>query len=87
MTIDALQTSVLPDVIGTLFNLTGASGYLLFSPAGGTFAVTSRTYATVGDSPATFGTHVPALPAGAAIKLGALRSIDALEDSSSATVI
>jgi plastocyanin len=87
VTLAAQETSVLPDVIGTLFNLTSASGYLVFTPAGGTFAVTSRTYATVGESPATFGTHVPALPSAAALKLGALRSIDSLEDSSSATVV
>lgn len=88
VTIGARQTTTLSDVIGALFGLSSTSGYLIVTPAGGaTFAVTSRTYATVGNDPATYGTHVPVLATAAAMKLGALRTIGAIEDSSLATVV
>lgn len=87
VTIAPRQTTSLNDVIGSLFNLSSTSGYLIVTPvAGGTFAVTSRTYATVGDNPATYGTHVPVLATAAALKLGALRTLGAIEDASLATV-
>lgn len=88
VTVGVRQTRMLGDVIGSLFNLSSTSGYLIVTPAPGTtLAVTSRTYATVGDNPATYGTHVPVLATAAALKLGTLRTIGAIEDSSLATVI
>jgi hypothetical protein len=87
VTLGAHQSDNLADVIGTLFGLSSTSGYLLFTPAAGTFAITSRTYATVGSNPATYGTAVPAMATSAALKLGALRAIASLEDSSIATVV
>jgi hypothetical protein len=87
VSLGAHQSDTLADVIGTLFGLDATSGYLLFTPAAGTFAVSSRTYATVGGNPATYGTAVPALATSAALKLGSLRAIASLEDSARATVI
>ncbi|MEA2239142.1 MAG: hypothetical protein QOC81_3866 [Thermoanaerobaculia bacterium] len=87
VTLGAHQSENLADVIGTLFGLSSTSGYLLFTPAAGTFAITSRTYATVGSNPATYGTAVPAMATSAALKLGALRAIASLEDSALATVV
>jgi hypothetical protein len=86
VTLGAHQTDSLADVIGSLFGLSSTSGYLLFTPATGTFAVTSRTYATIGSNPATYGTAVPALATSAALKVGSLRAIAALEDSALSTV-
>ena len=78
----ARQSSVIHDVIGTLFGSTTDSvGYILFTPIAGTFAITSRTYTTVGGGAATFGTGVPALAASGALKAGAMQSIGSLEDS------
>jgi hypothetical protein len=87
VTLGAHQSDNIADVIGTLFALSSTSGYLLFTPAAGAFAVTSRTYATVGSNPATYGTAVPAMATSAALKLGSLRAIAALEDSAVATVV
>jgi hypothetical protein len=87
VTLGAHQSDNIADVIGTLFGLSSTSGYLLFTPAAGAFAITSRTYATVGSNPATYGTAVPAMATSAALKLGSLRAIAALEDSAVATVI
>jgi len=78
----ARQSDVIHDVIGTLFGSTADSvGYLLFTPITGTFAITSRTYTTVGGGAATFGTGVPTLAASGALKAGAMQSIGSLEDS------
>jgi hypothetical protein len=87
ITIGARQTSILADVVGTLFGLSSTSGYLTFTPVTGTFAMTSRTYATVGDNPGTFGTHVPALTTAQAMTLGAVRGVGGIEDSALATVL
>jgi hypothetical protein len=85
--VGARQTSLLGDVVGTLFGASATSGFLVFTPVAGTFALTSRTYATVGDSPATYGTHVPALAASASLTLGSLRAISSIEDAALATVV
>jgi hypothetical protein len=87
ITLGAHQSNNLADAIGSLFGQSSTAGYLLFTPASGTFAITSRTYATVGSNPATYGTAVPAMAMSAALKLGSLRAIASLEDSSLATVV
>ncbi len=87
VTLGAHQSNIIADAIGSLFGLSSISGYLLFTPTTGTFAVTSRTYATVGGNPATYGTAVPALATSAALKIGSIRAIAALEDSAVATVV
>jgi hypothetical protein len=88
ITLGARQTNILGNVIGTLFNApSGSLGYLLFTPAAGTFAITSRTYTTVAGQAATFGTGVPTLAAAASLTPGALRAIGSLEDATVATVV
>lgn len=88
VTLGPRQSSILSDVIGSLFNVTTDDvGYLLFTPLSGTFAMTSRTYTTVAGQPATFGTGVPALALANALKPGALRAIGAIEDSSKTTIV
>ena len=86
ISLGAHQSNNIADVIGSLFGLSSTSGYLIFTPTTGTFAVTSRTYATVGSNPATYGTAVPSAAVAASLKLGSLRAIAALEDSAVATV-
>lgn len=83
----ARQSNIVNDVIGTLFNApSGSVGYLLFTPASGTFVITSRTYSTVTGRPGTFGTGVPTLPAAGSLGAGALRAIGSLQDAALATV-
>jgi len=87
ITLGSHQTQVLQNVIGTLFSApSGSVGYLLFTPASGTFVMTSRTYTTVAGSVATFGTHVPTVPAASSSTLGSLRAIGSLQDSSIASI-
>jgi hypothetical protein len=88
VTLGSLQTSLLTNVIGSLFGApSGSVGYLLFTPAAGTFAITSRTYTTVAGQVATFGTHVPTLAAAASLTTGSLRAIGSLQDSATSTVV
>jgi hypothetical protein len=87
VTVGGRQTSLLNDVVGTLFGLSSTSGYLIFTPVTGTFALSSRTYATVGENPATYGAHVPAQAMAAALKLGSVRAVGAIEDAALSTII
>ena len=77
----ARQTNAIADIIGSLFGSTTATGYLVFTPVSGTFAITSRTYATSPDQPGTFGSGTPTLALSAALKNGSLRAIGSLEDA------
>lgn len=81
------QSAVLGNVIGGLFGAPdGSVGYLLFTPATGTFVLTSRTYtATLGTS-ATFGSGTPTLATSGALKTGSLRPIASLSDATTATI-
>lgn len=84
----AKQSTILSDVIATLFGVTGDSiGYLKLTPSAGAFAVSARTYATVGSSAGTFGAAVPAVAAASALPNGALRSIAGLSDAARTTVL
>ncbi|MGK2858855.1 MAG: leucine-rich repeat domain-containing protein [Thermoanaerobaculia bacterium] len=75
------------DVVGSLFGAaSGSLGYLVYTPNTGSVAATSRTYATVGTRPGTYGTGVPALPRSSAMRLGQSRQINGLEVSSVATI-
>src|SRR5260370_501661 len=81
------QSSVVSDVIGTLFGITSDTvGFLLFTPVTGSYAITSRTYTTMSGPRGTFGTEVPVLAVSSALKAGQVRRIAALEDSSDATI-
>ena len=76
------------DVVGSLFGApSGSLGYLVYTPEKGSVAATSRTYATVGTRPGTYGTGVPALPRSSAMRLGQSRQINGLEVSSVATIL
>ncbi|MCM2314295.1 MAG: hypothetical protein NDJ92_03970 [Thermoanaerobaculia bacterium] len=76
------------DVVGSLFGAaSGSLGYIVYTPEAGSVAATSRTYATVGTRPGTYGTGVPALPRSSAMRLGQSRQINGLEVSSVATIL
>lgn len=82
------QSAIMSDVVGTFFNVSGDStGFLTLTPATGSFAVSSRTFATVGNKTETFGTGVPALARASALKVGGARPIAGLNDASRLTVI
>jgi hypothetical protein len=82
------QTSIMNDVIASKFGIAGdAMGYLRFTPVTGNFAITSRTYATVGSKTATLSTGVPVIAAAAALKQGAVRPIAGLDDADRSTVV
>ncbi|MEO8034033.1 MAG: hypothetical protein ABI837_06330, partial [Acidobacteriota bacterium] len=81
------QSTILGNVIGSLFGAPdGSVGYLLFTPASGTFVVTSRTYTTTIGQSATFGSGTPTIAASGALKAGSLRPIASLSDASVATL-
>src|SRR6267143_5464349 len=78
----ARQTNVFNDVVPTLFGKPAPTlGYLVFTPVNGTFAITSRTYATLPNEPGTFGSATPTVALSSALKNGSLRAIGSLEDA------
>jgi hypothetical protein len=88
ITLSGRQTTVMSDVIGSTFNVSGdTTGYLTFIPSSGAVAITSRTFTTGGSSTATFGTGVPVMAASSALRAGGVRPIAGLSDSSRQTVI
>jgi hypothetical protein len=87
ITLGGRETTVIGNVIGSLFNApSGSLGFLLFTPVTGTFVITSRTYTTVSGQAATFGTGVPTLAVKDSLKPGLLQSIASIEDASLATI-
>jgi len=83
LTLGALESRILDDVITTLFGVTtDSAGFLVFTPSSGTFAVTSRTYTTVINDVATFGTGVPTRSQIASLKAGDVRRIGGVDDAS-----
>ena len=87
VTLNPKQTKVMSDVIAS-FNITGDTvGYLIFTPLSGSVAYGSRTFTTVGSKPDTFGSGVPAVAAGSALRFGATRPIAGLADASRTTVL
>jgi hypothetical protein len=98
--LDAGATALFDDVVGS-FGISGRSlGYLTFTPLPlvldppdpvpacneARFALASRTFATVGDDPGTYGTGVPVLSLASAIRAGQQRKIGGLDDSRASTV-
>jgi hypothetical protein len=83
------ETRVIKDVVTQLFNVPAPSvGYLLFTPdQPARIALSSRTYTTVQNDIATFGTGVPTLPMSAALRKGESRVFGGLDDSTHATVV
>jgi len=87
ITLNPLQTATYIDVTTTLFGIaTPHVGYLVFTPASGTFVLTSRNYSTPVGSNATFGTAVPTLAVTSAIRPGQVRRIGGIEDASPDTI-
>jgi hypothetical protein len=87
VTLGARQTTVLNNVVGSLFNEpSGSLGYLLFTPGSGSFVITSRTYTTIAGQAATFGTGVPTVATRDSLRTGSLRTIGALEDAALASI-
>lgn len=88
ITLGGHASIVLNDVIGTFFDIaTDTVGYLVFTPANGDFALTSRTYTTVAGKSGTFGSAIPALPLSSSLRRSELRSIGAIEDAALSTVV
>ena len=88
ISLGAKQSEVISDVVGSRFNVAGDTvGYLVFTPVAGSFAITSRTFTTVGGKPDTFGTGVPALAAASALQAGGSRPIAGLADAARSTVV
>jgi hypothetical protein len=77
------QTAVYKDLTATLYGIpTATVGYLVFTPVTGTFAVTSRTYATATpDALPTLGSATPTVALAQALKAGSLRAMGGLEDA------
>jgi len=87
LSIDAQKSRTFEDIVGSLFNApSGSIGYLVFDPSRGSFATMSRTFATVGAAPGSFGSGVPTIPLSSALRRGQSRTISGLEISSLATI-
>jgi hypothetical protein len=82
------RSAVYPDVVTSLFGLTPPSlGHIVITPENSaSLAATSRTYTTVFDSTATYGTSIPAVPAGESLTVGKKRSFAAVEESTTAAI-
>jgi hypothetical protein len=81
------ETKIISDVI-TFLGVSGDTvGYLIFTPLSGSVAVSSRTFTTAGTKPDTFGSGVPAIATGAALRFGGTRPIAGLADAARTTVV
>ncbi len=84
----AKQSDIIPDVVGSRFNVVGDSvGFLRFTPVTGSFAISSRTFTTIADQPPTFGTGVPVIGTSIMLRAGSSRAIAGLSDASRTTVV
>ncbi|MFN2442293.1 MAG: hypothetical protein ABR517_06375, partial [Thermoanaerobaculia bacterium] len=72
------------DVISELFGIPSGIGFLEIDPQGTPVTVTSRTFATIGEDPKTFGTGVPAVAA--SMKRGAIARISGFDDADTGTI-
>ena len=82
LTLGGLETRVLNDVTTTFVGVsTDSVGHLVFIPSSGNFTVTSRTYTTVINDVATFGTGVPTRSFSGSLKPGDVRRIGGVDDS------
>jgi hypothetical protein len=81
----ALETATWDDVMGELFDLSSALGFLEIDANGAPISVASRTFATIGDDPRQFGTGVPAVAA-SAMKLGDMKRISGFDDADAKTI-
>ncbi len=82
------QSLIINDIVTNLFNVTSDDvGYIVFTPAAGSFALTSRTYTTVVGDVATFGTGVPTLALDSGIQLGESVRFGGINDAAISTVM
>ncbi len=87
ITLAPKQTQILNDVIGTTFGQTSDTvGFLTFTSAAGTVAMSSRSYTTSGTS-SIFSTGVPVVALASALTEGAARPIAGFADASRTTVL
>ncbi|MEO8215506.1 MAG: fibronectin type III domain-containing protein [Acidobacteriota bacterium] len=90
ITVDAGKTRILRDVIASEFLSSMASGYLLYTPASGTVAITSGTFKDAADAQpgasGGSGTGVPVMAASTGLKVGERRQFGSLEDASTRTI-
>ena len=87
ITLGAKETTILTDVVGTMFTAAESAGFLSFTPVTGSFAISSRTFTTTGGNAATFGTGVPAIAVTAGLKNGGSRAVAGLADAARTTVV
>lgn len=87
ISVPAGNTLALSDVAGAVFGRSDAVGYLQWIPSSGSASISSRTYTTVSDAIATFGTAVPALPSSFALASGEYRRFGGFDDASIDTVV
>jgi hypothetical protein len=87
ITLGLRESLVVSDFVATSFpDLTNPLGYLEFRPDQGGFSLTSRTFATNPALQGTYGTAVPALPRGSALRLGQSKIIAGLDVASLQTI-
>jgi hypothetical protein len=84
MTLGPLESRILTDVVSTFFGVSGDSaGYLAITPpAGAALAITSRTYTTVVNDAATYGSGVPTRSPAASLRPGDVRQFGGVDDAS-----
>jgi hypothetical protein len=89
ITISGHQTALLDNVIASTFGITSdTTGYIVLKPdPGNSFAVSSRTFSTVGAKTATFSSGVPVVAASSALTQGSSRPIGGLSDAGRNTVL
>lgn len=86
VSLGARVTRVWEDVLKDLFALESGLGFIEIDPHGAAVALTSRTFATIGSDPRTFGTGVPAVPA-TAMGPGSWRRISGIDDAADSVVV
>jgi hypothetical protein len=86
LTLSARETRSIDNVLSTLFRRSGsASGYLVFTPDRGGFALSARL-ATSGGSDGSVGTTVPVLARSAGLRLGQSQIFAGIEDARKVTI-
>lgn len=80
VSLGARTTRSWEDVVGELFAIENGLGFIEIDPAGAPLSVTSRTAATIGDDPRSFGTGVPAVAANA-MTAGEITRISGFDDA------
>ena len=86
VTVEAGSSAVFSDIVGTLFGAAGTLGYMTVTPQRGSLSISTRTFATVGSLPGTYGSATPSIDLGDALRLGQSRVIGSLEVASLKTI-